>query len=172
MDWRLRRATAADAPLVALVAAASFLDSFAGILSGEDILAHVTRKSSAAAFAGWADDPASVVTLAEHPDGAAPVGYTVLTTPEDVGTIEPDDIELRRIYTMAAARGTALGATLMARAIDDARGMGRRRMLLGVLGRNRRACAFYERQGFAVVAERRFLVGATWHDDLVYARPL
>jgi ribosomal protein S18 acetylase RimI-like enzyme len=172
MDWRLRRTTAADAPLVALVAAASFLDSFAGILSGEDILAHVTRKSSAAAFAGWADDPASVVTLAEHPDGAAPVGYTVLTTPEEVGALRADDIELRRIYTMAAAHGSGLGAALMARAIEDARRLDRRRMLLGVLGRNRRACAFYERQGFTVVAERRFLVGATWHDDLVYARPL
>ena len=29
---------------------------------------------------------------------------------------------------------------------------------------------FYEKHGFAVIGERRFLVGATWHDDRVYGR--
>ena len=43
---------------------------------------------------------------------------------------------------------------------------------LGVLGTNARACTFYERQGFVVAGERRFLVGDTWHDDLVYARDI
>jgi ribosomal protein S18 acetylase RimI-like enzyme len=172
MTWRLRRATAADAPAVALVAAASFLETFAGILPGDDIVAHVTRKSAASVFAGWADDPASIVTLAEHPDGGAPVGYTVLTTPDEVGPVGPRDIELRRIYTLSVARGTGLGAALMTQAVAEARERGHERLLLGVFARNRRACAFYERQGFVVLAERRFLVGATWHDDLVYARRL
>lgn len=172
MQWRLRRATGADAPAVALVAAASFLETFAGVLSSEDILAHIAAKSSVERFAVWADDPDSVVSLAEHPQGAAPVGYTLLTTPEDVGDSGPADIELRRIYTLSVARGTGLGAALMARAVDDAHSLGRTRLLLGVLATNRRACAFYERQGFSLSGERRFLVGRTWHDDLVYARAI
>ena len=172
MRWRLRRAEPADVPAVSLVAAASFLETFAGILSGADIVAHVARKSAPERFAEWIADPASRVTLATHPDGDAPVGYSLLTTPADVGPVRPGDTELRRIYTMSAARGTGLGAALMARAIADARSMGHDRMLLGVLATNRRACDFYERQGFAIVGERRFLVGATWHDDRVYARPI
>lgn len=172
MEWHLRRATPADAPALSLVAGASFLETFAGILSGDDIVAHVANKSAPALFAGWAADAASVVTLATHPDGQAPVGYTLLTTPEDVGAVAAGDIELRRIYTLSVARGTGLGAALMARAIADARALGRDRLLLGVLATNRRACAFYERQGFAIVGERRFRVGATWHDDRVYARSL
>lgn len=172
MRWRLRRATPADAPAVSLVAAASFLETFAGILSGEDIVAHVGRKSAPERFAAWIADPASRVTLATHPDGDAPVGYSLLTTPEDVGAVRPGDIELRRIYTLSVARGTGLGAALMAQAIADARTMGHDRMLLGVLATNRRACDFYERQGFVIVGERRFLVGATWHDDRVYARAI
>lgn len=170
MRWRLRRATAADAPAVSLVAAASFLETFAGVLAGEDIVRHVANKSSPERFAAWADDPASIVTLAEHPDGGAPVGYTVLTTPEDVGDVGPDAIELRRIYTLHLTRGTGLGATLMTQAVADARTLGRTRLVLGVLGTNKRACAFYERQGFTVTGERRFLVGASWYDDLVYSR--
>jgi ribosomal protein S18 acetylase RimI-like enzyme len=58
----------------------------------------------------------------------------------------------------------------MTQALADARAAGARRMLLGVFADNVRARAFYERQGFAVVAERRFKVGATWCDDRVYAR--
>jgi len=172
MRWSLRRATAADAPMASLVAGASFLETFAGVLAATDILAHLSGKSAAAAFADWANDPRSVVTLAEHPDGAAPVGYTVLTAPAEVGETGPGDLELRRIYTLNLTRGTGLGTALMTRAIEDARALGADRLLLGVFAGNKRACAFYERQRFVVSEARRFKVGATWHDDLVYARPL
>ena len=52
------------------------------------------------------------------------------------------------------------------------RALGARRMWLGVFAGNARARAFYERQGFAVAAERRFKVGVTWCDDRIYARDL
>jgi RimJ/RimL family protein N-acetyltransferase len=45
-------------------------------------------------------------------------------------------------------------------------------MLLGVYGGNHRAHRFYERSGFHVIGTRRLLVGATMHDDLVFARAL
>ncbi len=172
MRWSLRRATVADAPTVSLVAGASFLETFAGTLAANDIVAHLANKSPPAIFAAWADDARSVVTLAEHPVGAAPVGYTVLTTPAEVGDTGPRDLELRRIYTLGLTRGTGLGSALMDRAIGDARALGADRLLLGVFAGNSRACAFYERQGFVVQEARRFKVGGTWHDDLVYARPL
>jgi len=169
MIWRLRRASSADAPAVALVAGASFLTTFAGILDGTDIVAHVARNSSPGRFAAWANDPASVVTLAEHPDGAAPVGYTLLTTPDLPLSIGKGDIELRRIYTLPGTYGTGLGQALMARAIDDARLLGKDRLLLGVYGGNHRARRFYERQGFAVAGRRQYQVGNTLHDDFIYA---
>lgn len=170
--WRLRRAGAGDAPALAMVAAASFLETFAGILKGPDIVAHCARKSSPAQFEAWALDDASALTLAEHPDGAAPVGYTVLTAPDFPIPTTYDDIELRRIYALSITRGTGIGAALMARAIDDARALGRTRLLLGVLGANRRARDFYERQGFALAGERQFLVGESLFDDVIYARDL
>ncbi|WP_176472930.1 GNAT family N-acetyltransferase [Sphingomonas lenta] len=172
MDWRLRRAEPGDEPALSLVAAASFLDAFAGVLAGPDIVAHVTRNSSVEKFATWIADSDSIVAIAEHPNGAAPVGYTVLTPPDFPIPTGPDDVELRRIYTMPVANGTGLGALLMKRAIADARALGRKRMLLGVLGTNNRARHFYERQGFALAGERRFNVGGSWYDDVVYARDL
>ncbi|WBH16554.1 GNAT family N-acetyltransferase [Sphingomonas radiodurans] len=171
-DWPLRRATAADAPAVAMVAAASFLESFAGILPGDDIVAHCARNSSIAKFAGWAAEAPSVVTLATHPAGGAPVGYSLLATPDLPVAPHDGDIELRRIYALSITRGTGLGHRLMVQAVDDARALGRGRILLGVLGTNVRARAFYEREGFVLAGERRFNVGAGWYDDVIYARSL
>ncbi|MBB3692641.1 GNAT family N-acetyltransferase [Sphingomonas sp. BK580] len=169
--WRLRRAGATDSDALALVAGATFLEAFAGVLDGADIVTHVARNSSAAAFARYLAAGA-LATLAEVEPGAAPVGYTLLTPPDLPVAPLRGDIELKRIYALAPYHGTGLGAALIARALDDARASGCRRMLLGVYGGNRRAHRFYEKHGFAVVGERRFLVGATWHDDRVYGRTM
>ncbi|WP_239017705.1 GNAT family N-acetyltransferase [Sphingomonas aracearum] len=169
-DWTLRRAGEGDAHSCALVAAATFLEAFAGVLDGADILAHLDRNSSAGSFARWIADPASVVTLAEAQVGSAPIGYTLLTTPDLPIEPQAGDVELKRIYTLAPFHGSGLGAALMEQALADARHLGHRRLLLGVHGGNRRAQRFYGKQGFAVIGTRRFLVGATWHDDLVFGR--
>lgn len=171
MNWRLHRASEADAAALSLVAGATFLQTFAGILEGADIVAHVARNSSADAFARYIAGGATA-TLAEAEAGGAPIGYTLLTAPDLPVAPLTGDIELKRIYVLAGAHGSGLGPALMARAIEDARAAGHARMLLGVYGENHRARRFYEKQGFAVVGTRRFLVGATLHDDLIYGRDL
>ena len=171
-NWRLRHATAADAQAVAMVAGASFLETFAGILPGADIVVHCQRNSSPAQFAFWAEDRSSVVTVAEHPEGMAPVGYSLVTMPDLPVPALPGDVELRRIYALSITRSTGLGHSRMAAALEDARALGGRRLLLGVLGRNARARAFYEREGFQLAGARRFNVGAGWYDDVIYARSL
>lgn len=170
--WTLRRADPADAAALALVAGATFLEAFAGVLDGADIVAHCAAKSSPEAFAAWIGDPASVVTLAVAEAGGAPLGYSVLTAPDLPVEPRAGDIELKRIYALVPTHGGGLGPALMTRAVDDARALGRRRVLLGVYGGNLRAQRFYLKQGFAVIGTRRFLVGASWHDDLVFARDL
>ncbi|MGJ3626486.1 GNAT family N-acetyltransferase [Sphingomonas sp. MMS24-JH45] len=130
------------------------------MLDGDDIVAHVARNSSAEAFARYLAAGA-IATLGEAADGGAPLGYTLLTEPDLPVEPQAGDIELKRIYALFPTHGTGLGPALMARAIEDARAAGHRRMLLGVYGGNSRAQRFYERQGFAVVGTRRFLVGAT-----------
>jgi GNAT superfamily N-acetyltransferase len=101
--------------------------------AGADIIAHCTRNSSVHKFAGWAGDHASVVSLATHPEGDAPVGYSVITTTDLPLPPQPGDVELRRIYALSITRGTGLGHRLMAQAINDARALGGKRLLLGVL---------------------------------------
>ncbi len=168
--WRLRRAGAADADALALVASASFLETYAGSLDGADLVAHCVANNTREKFAAWASDVGGAVTLAEIEPGYAPMGYTVLTTVDLPVEPRAGDIELRRIYAMARLHGTGAGPALMAQALADAARLGKSRVLLGVWGENYRAHRFYERQGFVNIGTRRFKVGNVVHDDFVYAR--
>lgn len=160
--WTLRRATQGDAASLALLGAATFLESYAGELGGGDILAHCARRHTIAAYAeglasGWC------AWLAEAPRGA-PIGYAVLST-SDIPQAQPGDLELKRIYALSRWHGSGLGPALLATAVEEARARGAPRLLVGAYARNRRALAFYRRSGFEVAGERSFTVGATTYDD-------
>ena len=171
-EWRLRRASLEDAPAAAMVATASFLCAFYDALAIDDMLAHCAKNNSPEKFAAWIADPASVVTLAEHPETKAPIGYSVLTAPDLPVPPRAADIELKRIYLLPPAWGTGLAGRLIEAACNDARSLGHDRVLLGVYGKNYRAHRFYEKQGFTLAGTRQFQVGATLHDDFMYARAL
>ena len=170
--WTVRRARAVDAPALSLVAGATLLETFHAVIPTADMVAHVTGKSSAVVFAAWADDPASAVFYAGADRTDAPLGYAVLTAPDFPIATDATDIELRRIYTLAATHGTGLGPALMRAALDEARTRGCRRVLLGVHPGNSRARSFYERTGFRVIGERAFTVGTACFTDPIYALEL
>jgi GNAT superfamily N-acetyltransferase len=189
----LRRATPADAPALALVGAATFLEAFTWMLPGADILTHTLKHHTADAYAHYMADPNTRVTLAVtgpavgfvHEPGS-PVGYTLLCTPElPTFHVLPTDIELKRIYLFSRFRTASMldptGATipnlrpaqaLMDAAVADARALGRTRLLLGTHAGNLRAIAFYRRNGFTEAGTRTFQVGNQQCCDLIFARSL
>jgi ribosomal protein S18 acetylase RimI-like enzyme len=60
----------------------------------------------------------------------------------------------------------------MAATLEAAAATGAESCWLGVNQLNARAARFYEKNGFAVVGTKRFLVGEQWHDDHVRLRSL
>lgn len=167
-SWQIRPAEAADAEALALVGAATFLESFAGIVEGAGIVAHCARQHAADTYRGYFAKGAKA-WLAEVEPGAAPVGYALLCTPE-LELARPGDIELKRIYLLSRFHGSGIAAALMAAAIAAARDHAR--LLIGVKDDNHRAIAFYRKQGFKPIGTRRFDVGGHFYDDLVLARAL
>jgi ribosomal protein S18 acetylase RimI-like enzyme len=164
----IRGCVPGDEQALALVGQATFLESFAGVLDGADILAHCARQHSPEIYRAWIGDPKARIWLAELEPRGAPVGYLVLapaTLP--LADLEDDDLEIKRIYLLQRVQGTGLGKRLMLEAVSYARQARRSRLLLGVYGRNDRAIGFYQRQGFRPIGERRFLVGNTYYDDLI-----
>ncbi|MFO7326440.1 MAG: GNAT family N-acetyltransferase [Pseudomonadota bacterium] len=168
----LRPAEQADADALALVGAATFLESYAHLLPASDILAHVARQHAPAVYRKYLEDPACRCWIAEHLPGRAPVGYLV-ATPPDLPLPDIDlalDWEIRRIYLLHRFQGLRLGRQLMEAALDAARAMGRRRVLLGVYSRNEAALRFYDRLGFTRVGTRSFRVGHNDYHDYILGR--
>ena len=169
----VRAAGLGDEHRLAAVGAASFLESYAGTLSAEDILSHCASQHAPSVYEDWLIGGEARLWLAEAAEGRAPVGYLVMSPPDlPPGAALPGDVEIRRIYVLHRFQGDRVGWMLMKTALDAARRTGGTRALVGVYGKNDLAIAFYKRVGFSVVGERKFQVGMTLHDDLVLALTL
>jgi ribosomal protein S18 acetylase RimI-like enzyme len=164
----IREATPEDAASLALVGAATFLESFAGTLDGSDIVAHCRSQHAEEIYREYLTRASARIWIATAMPGGAPVGYLMLdraTLPVDAQ--RPDDLEIKRVYLLPRFQGSGLGAELMWLAIHAARSREAKRVVLGVYSGNRRAIAFYERHGFRHIGERRFRVGQREYDDYV-----
>lgn len=168
----LRAAQPADAAALALVGAATFLESYAHLLPVADILAHAAHQHTAVVYAGWLQDARCGCWIAEHLPNAAPVGYLVATPPDlPLPGIDPQaDWEIRRIYLLHRFQGAGLGRGLMEQALAAARSAGKRRVLLGVYSRNEAALRFYAGMGFTHAGTRAFRVGSNDYHDFILER--
>ena len=172
-EFTIRRAVPGDEEALALLGRATFLEAFAGVLQGPDILTHCRVQHAESKYRQWLESVQSPVFLAEETFGHAPIGYSVLTEPDlPLSDLDQFDIELKRIYVLHRYQGTGLGPALMASAVDEARARGMRRLLLGVYAENHRALAFYKKSKFEIIGSRTFQVGQMICDDHVLGREL
>lgn len=167
----LRAAVPADADALALVGAATFLESYASLLPAADILEHVAHQHIPGVYARWLQGKGCACWIAEHLPGAAPVGYLVATPPDlPLAGLDERDWEIRRIYVLHNFQGAGLGRRLMEQALQRARDAGMRRLLLGVYSRNQRALQFYAGLGFREAGTRSFRVGNNDYHDYILER--
>ena len=169
----IRRCTPGDEIALSLVGQATFLEAFAGVVFGKDVMDHCLRQHAAPKYAAWLRDPATRIWIAEADPGQAPVGYLVLTAPDlPLPDIGPRDAEVKRVYILHRFQQQGLGASLMDLARAEAIANGMRRLCLGVYSGNTAAVAFYERLGYQKVGRRSFKVGSNLYEDFVLALPL
>ncbi len=166
----LRRATAEDAGKLALIGAASFLETFANDHPGDATVAFVRAYHSEAAWAATLAKHDTAVWVVEEAAGC-PVGYAVLSAGSLPGTT-PHDAELKRIYLLSKWQGSGTGRALYEAAEAEARSRGAVRMVLSVYTRNTRAIRFYERQGFVIIGEATFAEFPVEFADNVMAKTL
>jgi ribosomal protein S18 acetylase RimI-like enzyme len=169
----IRRCRAGDEGALSLIGQATFLETFAGILPGGDILAHCGKQHSAAIYRKWIGKKDASLWLSCIAPGGAPVGYLAMMKPDlPLASIGPKDLEIKRIYVLRKFQGRGIGRKLMQAASTRARSLGMTRLLLGVYGRNESAIEFYQKIGFTRVGERRFKVGHHTYDDFIFALKL
>jgi GNAT superfamily N-acetyltransferase len=170
VSTHLRRCAPGDENALALVGAATNLETYAGFLTGADIIAYSAVNHTPAFYGAWLADPARAAWLVEADIGLAPVGLLTAgpaTSPHSTAS----DFEVHRLYVFSRFHGGGIGARLIDAAADAARAGGKARLILGVNKKNR-AVGFYQKMGLAIVGERTFTVGATTHEDYVMAKSL
>jgi len=169
----IRPGAPGDEAALALLGQATFLEAFAGVLRGSDILSHCTRAHSRSLYGDWLRDPRARVWVAETAHGAAMVGYLVLTAVDlPLPDIDPADFEIKRVYLLHRFQGAGIGRRLMDAARAHAQQHSGRRLLLGVYSQNSAAISFYQALGYQTVGSRTFRVGDTDCSDLILALPL
>jgi ribosomal protein S18 acetylase RimI-like enzyme len=176
MNTEIRRAGPDDAAALHEVAAATFPLACPPHTTQEAIRDFIATHLSKTSFEGYLADPDRVLFLALT-DGA-PAGYTmaVFGEPTDADvlaaiTLHPT-AELSKVYVLADHHGGGVAGSLVAASIAAAREHGAAGIWLGVNQENGRANRFYEKNGFALVGSKRFLVGDRYEDDYVRERSL
>jgi ribosomal protein S18 acetylase RimI-like enzyme len=177
MSIIIRPCAPGDETRLSAVAQATFLESYAGVIDGGDILLQGVRVHAAEQYGRLLRDAGVDLFLAEMAPGGAPVGFAMLSPPDLPVAVGPGDLELKRIYVLHRFHGEGLGPRLMAAVLERAGARleragarGAKRLLLGAYGENHRAIAFYRRHGFEQVGTRLFRVGENDYDDVVLAK--
>jgi ribosomal protein S18 acetylase RimI-like enzyme len=168
---RIRRASVADAGLLATLGARTFSETFDSDNRPEDMAAYLSASFSPARQAEELRDPLSIFLIAEINEQA--VGYAKVSAgraPDCVKGAQP--IEIVRLYVEREWLGRAVGEALMRGCISEAQRAGYRTLWLGVWEHNERAKAFYRKWGFREVGTHIFQLGSDQQTDILMECPL
>ena len=168
---RIRRATAADAQLIATLGADTFVASFGAQNEPANIAMHLAKSYGVEIQERELADP-DFTYLIPDMDGRI-AGYACVrdgAPPPCVMGEAP--VEVLRFYVVQDFHGTGVAQALMDACADDARARGGRTLWLGVWDQNPRAIRFYKKWGFEDVGGQTFMLGDDPQQDRVLARPL
>lgn len=166
----LRLADAVDAAALASLGERGFTAKFGHLYRPQDLATFLEESHTKAKVAKEIADPDMRVILAER-DGQL-LGYCKLVLacgwPEHARGRRV--IELKQLYTDPEITGQGVGARLMDRALEEARGFGADEIQLSVYSENLGAQKFYRRHGFDKTADIHFMVGEQRDAEFLFAR--
>lgn len=165
----IRRASLADAALLAELGARTFSDTFAVDNTPENMAAYLASSFSPTLQAEALSD-SSVIFLIAEVDGIAG-GYAKMESRDPPSCVtRAHAIEVSRLYVAKEFIGLGVGKALMEACLLEAKAAGADTMWLGVWERNLRAQRFYKKWGFHEVGEQAFRLGEDEQRDLVMER--
>lgn len=190
----IRRCGVADAGLLHQLSVETYVDTFDGTSSDEDMKKFLAETYAEPILCNELANPNSMFFIiymtadaqfgergqsgqiaegiAGSDDSAGiPAGYMKLNFGdaqlEDMG---PDTMEIQRLYIQKAFKGCGLGTQLMTLALDAARKRNLRKVWLGVWEHNEPAKRFYAGKGFVRVGQHAFWQGDDKQTDYLMAR--
>ena len=167
-----RAATPDDAGALAELGARAFTAKFGAMYAAEDLAAYlVTAHTPDVVAAELANDAMRVAVVERH---GVLAGFCKLHLrggwPEYARGERA--AELKQLYTDPMLVGSGIGGTLMQWALNTVRALGADEIQLSVWSGNHGAQRFYERHGFAKVADVHFWVGTHRDEEFLFSLPL
>jgi ribosomal protein S18 acetylase RimI-like enzyme len=167
----LRPATSADVPALVAFSRRAFTEAFGHLYAPQDLAAFLDEYRAPGRFEGLIADPDRAITVAE--DDGAIAGYSTVEFGSGFDSRpDPQPAKPAILGQLYCNPGGGLGTALLERAIAEARSRGCDAMQLSVYAENFGAQRFYQRFGFAKVADIDFWVGNHRDDEFLYELPL
>jgi GNAT superfamily N-acetyltransferase len=167
----IRRATPADASLLASLGAETFVKSFGAQNTPENLAMHLASAFGEEIQMREITDPAITYLIAEQ-DGRV-AGYAQVREGEAPACVTgPAPVEVRRFYVVHDFHGSGIAQALMDACASEARRRGGRTLWLGVFEQNPRAIRFYTKFGYQDVGGQTFLLGDDPQQDRVLSLSL
>jgi ribosomal protein S18 acetylase RimI-like enzyme len=166
----VRAATPDDAEALAELATDSFVAAFGHLYKPEDLAEFLRDYRSVAKYREHLADPRTRIQLAEADGRLAAYCLIVLDEHfEERPEPRPErPVFISQLYCAPGMAGHGLGAALMDWALAEARGWGADALRLSVFSENFGAQRFYQRYGFAHVADIDFWVGNHRDHEFLY----
>lgn len=166
----LRPAQPADAAALAELGRGSFCAAFAHLYAPGDLNRFLQEVYSVEVVSAEIADPACTYRLAEDAEGAGLTGYAKLIDPSPYAehSTASRAIALGQLYCDPARIGEGIGTALLEWALEEAQGRGKDAVQLSVWNANYGAQRFYQRYGFARIADIHFMVGTHRDDEFLY----
>ncbi|MGC2236013.1 MAG: GNAT family N-acetyltransferase [Pyrinomonadaceae bacterium] len=157
-DAKIRRAAAADANVIAALAATTAYETYFETDEPEDLAKYIADFFNPQAVKTELEDKDSTFFLVEV-NGKA-VGYAKLREGQPDECVKDENIiELHRLYVLEKMIRHGIGRLLMRKCLDEAKSRGFDALWLSVFNLNARAIGFYEKLGFTRVGETGFYYG-------------
>jgi len=166
----LRPATPADVPELARLASDAFVAAFGHLYKPEDLATFLAEYRTPEKFRQHLADPPTLVEVAEE-DGRLAAYCLIVRGHKFDEQPEPRPVRpvfVSQLYCAPEMTGRGLGAALLEWAIAEARAWGADALQLSVFSENFGAQRFYQRYGFAKVADIDFWVGNHRDDEFLY----
>ena len=168
--FAIRRASVADAGMVARLGARLFAESYGPTHPEPELSRYLARSFAVSDFReAIAGDDVTMLVVEDAEKEAIAYAY-VRASPEPPAGVNGSRVfEIVRFYVDVAFHGRGVGAALMQACLEDARSRGADVVWLQVWKEAPWAVGFYARMGFVVVGSAKFYFGEQIGDDHVMA---
>jgi ribosomal protein S18 acetylase RimI-like enzyme len=167
----IKRASVNEVELLRELSITTFTNTYAAYNTPENMQMYIEKYFNTETLLSELNSQENFFFFAMLDD--VPAGYIKLRTVHEQPALgDKKSIELERIYVVTQFQRTGLGYKLLQHGIEFAHSEGFDVLWLGVWNRNEKAIKFYEKCGFEIFSEHKFILGTEEQIDYLMKKDL